>query len=74
MEEPSPEFSLSERQRQVYDMIVKGGIGGISRTKLFKELFDGKSDVSLRTCVARINQQITPQRLRGRGKRYFLEV
>jgi hypothetical protein len=73
MIEPKPlKARLSTRQWNVYMAVVDAGSEGISASTLLEKHLPGRKKGSLRTCVYGINMLIKPQRLEGRGLRYFL--
>jgi len=73
MTEPPAALKLTKRQRSVYEDIMSGGHDGYEMNKLMTRFYEGKNSVSLRTCIARINNIISPLKIRGRGKRYFID-
>ncbi len=63
---------LTTRQWDVYTAVVDAGPEGIAASDLLERHLPGRKPGSLRTCIYTINQLINPQRLEGRGGRYFL--
>lgn len=72
MEERPLERKLTYRQIPIYKAIVEAGVEGISNRDIMEQFLPGKSEGTLRSCIYSINQIINPQRLEGRGGRYYL--
>lgn len=72
MEERPLERKLTYRQIPIYKAIVEAGTGGISNKDIMEQFLPGRSEATLRSCIYSINQIINPQRLEGRGGRYYL--
>lgn len=72
MEKKPSEYRLTPRQWAVYKSVVDAGPEGITLEALMAEHFEGRAAATLRTCVYAINQIINPQRLEGRGGKYYL--
>lgn len=66
--------NLTRKQRAVYEMIASNGVLGTDRQLIVDLHFKGKSPITLRTCIARINKAISPRHIRSKEKFFYLAV
>ena len=64
---------LTGTQWPIYKAIVDAGPEGISIHEIMEKFLPGKKTATLRTFIYAINRLVSPQLLKGRGGRYYLE-
>lgn len=72
MADPPVTEYMTLKQGKVYTAILEAGIEGVPVRSLMAEFYPKNAPSTLRSCIYYINQAISPMKIGGRGKSYFL--
>lgn len=68
------EFTLTSKQKQVYEAIISAGPDGITVSDLMEKIYPGRSYVTLRTALYYIRRAVAPIQIVSKGKRYSVQL